>query len=141
MPAKRISDSGVSFIIEFEGFSSRSFWDSQQWSIGYGTKASGRGETITRAQAKIDLLKELAIPGRWLDRNINTDLNQNQIDALISFGYNLGTGALTRLKFDINGRRFSRVASRMLSFNHADGEVNAGLTRRRRAESKLFLKG
>lgn len=61
--------------------------------------------------------------------------NQNEIDALVSFAYNIGSiKGLTA-----NGTRSrSTIAKKMLEYNKAGGRVYRGLTRRRTAEKKLF---
>ena len=61
--------------------------------------------------------------------------NQNEIDALVSFAYNIGSiGGLTA-----NGTRSrSAIAVKMMEYNKAGGRVYRGLTRRRTAEKKLF---
>lgn len=62
--------------------------------------------------------------------------NQNEIDALVSFAYNIGSiDALTA-----NGTRSrATIAAKMLQYNKAGGKVLNGLTRRRKAERELFL--
>ena len=62
--------------------------------------------------------------------------NQNEIDALVSFAYNIGSiKQLTN-----NGTRSKKeISTAMLKYNKAGGKVYRGLTRRRVAEQKLFL--
>ena len=62
--------------------------------------------------------------------------NQNEIDALVSFAYNIGSiDGLTA-----NGTRSrATIAAKILEYNKAGGKVYRGLTRRRKAERKLFL--
>lgn len=62
--------------------------------------------------------------------------NQNEIDALVSFAYNIGSiDGLTA-----NGTRSrATIAAKILEYNKAAGKVYRGLTRRRKAERKLFL--
>ena len=89
-------------IASFEGCSLKAYKDvAGVTTIGYGTimyrdgKRVQMGETITQEQAN-DLLhwqiylKEVAVAR--LTRNVQ--LSQNRFDALVSFAYNLGIGAL-----------------------------------------------
>lgn len=64
--------------------------------------------------------------------------NENQFSALVSFAFNCGAG---NLKILVQGRSAAVVAEKMLLYNKANGKVLAGLTRRRKAERELFLKG
>ena len=64
------------------------------------------------------------------------DFNQNEIDALVSFAYNIGSIK----QLTANGTRSrATIASKMLQYNKAGGRVCNGLTRRRKAERALFL--
>ena len=65
-------------------------------------------------------------------------LSQNQFDALVSFSYNCGAGNLKKL---VTGRTLPEIADAMLLYNKAGGKVYDGLTRRRKAERELFMKG
>ena len=68
-------------------------------------------------------------------------IHQNQFDALVSFTYNCGKGALktsTLLK-KLNQGDIQGAAQEFLRWNKASGQVLAGLTRRRTAEMELFL--
>jgi len=138
--AGRVSESGLDFIKRQEGFAPVAKWDFKQYSVGYGTK--GRpGERITPEEAEARLREEVGKVSDWLDRNVKVPLSQEQHDALVSFGFNLGTGNLEKLLDDINAGNFERVAERMLSFNKAGGRTLPGLVRRRQEEAMMFLSG
>ena len=62
--------------------------------------------------------------------------NQNELDALVSFCYNIGS--IKQLTAD-GTRSKAVVASKILQYNKAGGKVYRGLTRRRKAERELFL--
>ena len=67
-------------------------------------------------------------------------LTSAQFDALTSFTFNLGAGALaesTLLK-KLNARDYAGAQKEFGRWVHAGGEVLAGLVRRRAAEAKLF---
>src|SRR5690606_13044571 len=128
------------FIKLQEGFAPVAKWGFKQYSVGYGTK--GRpGERITPEEAEARLQEEAGKVSDWLDRNVKVPLSQEQHDALVSFGFKLGTGNLEKLLDDINAGNFERVAERMLAFNKAGGRTLPGLVRRRQEEAMMFLSG
>ena len=127
----------------FEGFKAKAYWDTDHWSIGHGTRASGRDATITLEQANIELSKELNKSRAAVIRHqekYNYDWSDNQVDALSSFVFNLGAGGLSKLTDD--GTRGDEIISqKILEYNTSDGKVLAGLTKRRKSEAKLFTQG
>ena len=69
--------------------------------------------------------------------------SQNQFDALVSFTYNLGAGNLrssTLLRKHKAGNH-AGAAREFVKWNRAGGRVLRGLTRRRKAEAKLYRSG
>lgn len=73
------------------------------WTIGYGTirypngDKVKEGDIITKAQAEEYLWYEVNNKCHVINSLIkNVTLNQNQFDALVSFVYNLGAGALEK---------------------------------------------
>jgi hypothetical protein len=94
--------------------------------------------TITKAKAEEWL--EAALDKIYLPLVTKYDSkyhwNQNELDALVSFAYNIGSiDQLTA-----NGtRNRAQIAKKMLEYNKAGGKIYAGLTRRRKAERALFL--
>ncbi|KAL2817911.1 lysozyme-like domain-containing protein [Aspergillus cavernicola] len=72
-------------------------------------------------------------------------LNDNQYGALVSWCYNVGTGAVANstLVSRLNaGEDPDTVAEEELpKWKYSNGEVSAGLLRRREAEVELFLTG
>jgi len=70
-------------------------------------------------------------------------VNQRQFDALVSFAYNCGSGALkgsTLLKRVNANPQDPAIKDAFLMWNRADGKVLNGLTRRRNAEYSLYIK-
>lgn len=109
--------------------------------IGNGTDLKHElNRTITIEEA-VDLLKvDLRKFERGVSRYINVPISQNQVDALVSFAYNLGNGTLQRstLRQKLNRGEMDSAAQEILKYNKAGGQVLKGLTRRRQAEYKLF---
>jgi len=147
-----ISRKCVDLVKQFEGLSLKAYPDpatgGEPITIGYGSTryANGDkvklGEVITLQEAERLLTNDLerrfkAVSG-WFPANIS----QNQIDALISFCYNVGIGAYEkstlRKKVWANPNDLS-IKNEFLKWNKAGGKVMKGLTRRREAEAQLYF--
>jgi lysozyme len=146
--AYRTSRAGIDLIKAFEGLKLRAYPDpgtgGAPWTIGYGTtEGVGPGMIITGSQAEILFRRELARVEREVNRLVRVPIDQNMFDGLVSFSYNAGTGALRRstLLKKLNAGDIRGAADQFLRWNRAGGRTMAGLTRRRRAERELFLRG
>lgn len=144
----KVSNAGINLIKEFEGCHLTAYQDEVGvWTIGYGITNSDRSITGTTIKRGIKISQATA--EKWLEESLNRkylpkvmkydtryNWNQNEIDALTSFAYNIGSiDQLTA-----NGSRSrDTIAKKMLEYNKAGGTVYRGLTRRREAERKLFL--
>lgn len=140
---KRVGQAGINLIKEFEGCRLTAYkCPAGVWTIGYGhTAGVKRGMTITQAQADKYLVEDCQKFADYVDNKayvpFTNQLNSNQRDALISFAYNCGPGSLKTL---CEKRDISQVAAALLLYNKANGQVLAGLVRRRQAERDLFNK-
>jgi len=129
----------IDSVKQWEGFSSGSFDDYKQTSIGYGTKGKP-GETITKAEADKRLTSELETHAARVDAQIaksGIKLNQNQRNALISFDFN--TGEIEKL---MTSKSAEEIARRLPTWNKVTegGKlvVNQGLINRRKKELEMF---
>lgn len=146
--SKRVSQSGVSMIMGFEGFRTRSYDDGVGvWTIGYGTTRYPDGSKVkpnqvcTAIQAQDYLKHDLIEFEDTVNGSVKVPLNQNQFDALVSLTYNIGSGAFkdsTLLK-RLNEGNYQEAADQFLRWNKAGGRVLDGLVKRREAERKVFL--
>jgi lysozyme len=141
----RVSEAGAELIAGFEGFVGHPYRDAVGvWTIGFGhTHGVGPGSRpITRQQALELLRRDLDSEyGRPVNA-LGLPLNQNQFDALVSFVYNCGPGAIaasTTIGKRLRARDWRGAADALLAWDKAGGRVLLGLTRRRRAERSLFL--
>lgn len=145
----KISDNGISFIIASEGEVLTAYKDSAGiWTIGVGhIEGVKKGDVITHEQSRAFLLSDLRKSEAAVNDLVKVELNQNQYDALVSFTFNLGRGALgssTLLKL-INKRQFLSAAGQFAAWNKATDPrtkkkvVVEGLSKRRAREEKLFL--
>lgn len=139
----KISDAGLDLIKRFEGLRLTAYQDSADvWTIGWGhTKTAHKGMQITEAQAKQLLREDLAWAEKAVTDAVTVPLNQNQFDALVSFTFNVGAGALkksTLLKL-LNNRDYAGAANQLSLWVNAGWKPLAGLKTRRAAEQALFL--
>mgnify|MGYP000930758996 CR=1 FL=1 len=143
--AKTTSSNGIKLIKQFEGCKLTSYkCPSGVWTIGYGhTSGVKKGQKISQAQADKFLKSDLKTFENAVNSAVKVPLNQNQFDALVSFAYNCGSGALkmsTLLK-ELNKKNYAGAAKEFLKWNKSNGKVLNGLVKRRAAEKELFLKG
>lgn len=142
----KIGKLGIDLIKDFEGCKLTSYQCSAGvWTIGYGHTGSDveQGMTIAPEQAEALLRKDLNKFETGVTTLVKVSLNQNQFDALVSFAYNCGLGALkesTLLK-KVNAKDFTQASQEFLKWDKCNGKSLPGLTRRRKAEQTLFNKG
>ncbi|MEB3342783.1 glycoside hydrolase family protein [Okeania sp.] len=119
--------------------------------IGYGTTRypDGQkvrlGDRISERNAEAYLRYECSKTARELTKLITVPVNQNQFDALVSFSYNVGTGAFqgSTLRSKLNQGDYRGAANEFSRW--VNGVVNGvfqplpGLVSRRADEQRLFL--
>ncbi len=140
----RTSATGINLIKHFEGFSATPYkCPANYLTIGYGhvIKPSESFAELTKQQAEALLRADLQSFEGSVVRLITTPLRQNQFDALVSFAYNLGAGALQRstLRQKVNRLEHHSAAAEFLRWVYAGGRRLNGLVVRRQAESVLYL--
>lgn len=145
---KKISDKCLNLVKEFEGCKLTACRDEVGvWTIGYGITNTDRSITGKLIHKGMKISKDTA--EKWLRESLikkylplvlkydkQYNWNQNELDALVSFCYNIGS--IKQLTAD-GTRSKAVVASKILQYNKAGGKVYRGLTRRRKAERELFL--
>lgn len=128
----------VDFIKQHEGFSAKAYWDYKQWSIGYGTKATSADEVITQADAEARLRREIAKADKFVT-DFAPGLPKGAHQALLDLTYNAGPGwEQGSLGRAVKAEKWDTVKADILLYNHAGGQVNEGLTKRRQAEVEMF---
>lgn len=80
-----------------EGFAPQSFWDNDQWTYGYGTKAAGPGKFISKEEALKVLIArtDLAIDD-FYDIYAGCVMSEVREQALVNMAFNLGETKLRR---------------------------------------------
>ena len=150
----RLSDSGVDFIARFEGFRDRLYDDpAGHCTIGFGHlvhrgRCDGSEPTelragITRRRAAELLRADAGVAVAAVRDNVRVDLSQPQFDALVSFAFNVGAGALRRssLVERLNAGGHDAVPAQLRRWVNAGGRKLPGLVARRDAEVRLFTTG
>jgi GH24 family phage-related lysozyme (muramidase) len=139
----KINANGLLLLKSFEGLRLESYLDAVGiWTIGYGTTANVvQGMRISQAQAEAFLMRDLATFEQTIASTVKVPLNSDQLSALVSFTYNVGSTAFaesTLLQL-LNKNDYIGAADQMLRWNKGDNLELPGLTRRRQAERSLFL--
>lgn len=141
----KTSQAGIAFITKEEGEVLHVYKDQ----VGVPTIGVGHAlktgleypNGITHEQAMTLLQQDLARFEDTINGHVTVTLTQNMFDALSSFTFNLGSGALsgsTLLKL-LNQGLFEQAADEFPKWCHAGGQVNQVILNRRKREQKLFL--
>jgi lysozyme len=142
---RRITKEGLELIKSFEGLRLETYLcPANIPTIGYGSTGSHvkMGMKITETEAEDLLIEDLERFEVGVEKLCKVQLSDNEFSALVSFSFNVGLGALeksTLLKVLNSGDKVG-AAPQFLRWNKAGGKVLNGLTKRREAEMKLFLK-
>ncbi|MBI2718151.1 MAG: lysozyme [Rhizobiales bacterium] len=148
----KTAEAGRDLIKLAEGLALKAYPDpathGEPWTIGYGhTSRAGApavhaGMTITAIDAERILIADLAVFEAAVMKALIRQPSQNQFDALVSLCFNIGAAnfAHSHLIQFFNAGSLARAANAFLNWDHANGHVMPGLTKRRRAERNLFLK-
>ena len=101
-PPMTSSDDFIEVLKKMEGFHGVAYWESSQWTIGYGTRCPEGKETyytkdnpMTEEEAvellRQELLKHETVVNNFAEK-YELEFTQNQFDALVSLSYNCGSG-------------------------------------------------
>ncbi len=141
---RHITQNGIDLIKRFEGFSRTVYFCPAGYpTIGYGHVVKPYEDFsagIDEVQAEELLRQDAVIAERAVLRLISVPLTDGQFDALVSFTYNLGGGALQRstLRRKINREEHAEVPEQFMRWVWAGGRKLKGLIRRREAEAGFY---
>lgn len=144
---RHVTEEGLNLIKQFEGFSPTIYICPAGYpTIGYGHVVLAHEQDqfaagITQAEATEILRKDVRTAERGVLRLIAVPLTDGQFDALVSFTFNLGAGALQRstLRRKVNRGEHESVPAELLKWVWAAGKRLPGLVRRRRAEALAYF--
>lgn len=142
----RISQRGLDLIKKYEGFSSTPYYcPAGKKTIGYGHVIKEGEKSLCKVeldqeQAEMLLLQDVAIILNRINVLNIFGLNQNQVDALASFIYNIGLYAFeksTLFKL-LQSDDLSGCGKQFQRWTYANGRKLPGLEARRVSEAALF---
>lgn len=150
MSEMKVSDAGLSFVMRWEGTVLKPYKDvAGIWTIGCGhvIKSGESFEEITMAQAMQLLRSDMSLAEAGVNKSVKVPLTQSMFDALCSFAFNVGTGALasSSLLKKLNVQDYAGAADGLLAWckvrDPKTGQMvsNTGLLNRRTSEKQLFL--
>lgn len=151
----KIPQQAIDLIKEFEGFSAKAYYDpltnSLPITIGYGStrRRDGTrfmiGNSVTQAEAEdllayqleTDYIPSLSKIPYW------NEMNDEMKSALISFGYNLGSGFYGSSDFGtitrhLKDKLWKNVPDALMLYVNPGTNVTEGLRRRRKSEGILW---
>ncbi len=137
---------GISLTEQFEGCALSAYQDQVGvWTIGYGHTSPDVkcGLTITQDMAESFLAQDVACAAACVNKLVTIQLSQPEFDALVDFVFNVGSGgfASSTLLKKLNSGDTAAAATEFDKWDHAGGQVVAGLLRRREAEMTMFDAG
>lgn len=141
-----VSDAGIELIRKYEAYKSAAYLcPAGVWTIGWGTtRVNGHpvkpGMTCTKDQAEAWFRADIADFERCVSSAVTVDVTQDMFDALVSFTYNVGCGALrdSTLLRKLNAGDVEGAAAEFDRWNKGGGKVLPGLVARRSEERALF---
>lgn len=148
----KISQNGINLIKKFEGVRSRPYrCPAGLWTVGVG-HLIGDGKQLpdsynrsfTENEIDAILRKDLARfeRGVVMQFPMSYRFTQGMFDALVSFSFNLGLGALQRSTVRSALLRYDKVkaSESLLKYCRAGGKILKGLQLRRQEEYKLLMR-
>ena len=139
----------VEFTEGWEGFANSASDDGfGNLTIGYGTtsaanpNATAQG-TCTEAEAEEWLKEEMNSVASAIQGKLGSvSLTQNKFDVLCDMGYNMGSDGFSGL-IDLitSGASDSAIVEKIKNYNHANGAVVSGLSKRCNARADIWTKG
>lgn len=114
------------------------------YTIGYGHYGADvrKGQKISSKRATEILEQDLEKFEKVVNGAVRVSLTQSMFNALVSFTYNVGAGALkssSLLKY-LNKKEYTKASNEFSKWTKCGGVVLAGLVKRRAKEKKEFLR-
>jgi len=138
------SQAGINFIKRWEGYSPKAYRDIVGVeTIGYGhvIRHGEHFSTLTESEATKLLCRDLERFEAAVESLVEIELNSSENDALVSFCFNLGRGALAKstLLKKLNDGDREGAAKEFPKWCRANGKLVQGLLNRRNEEAEMFL--
>jgi lysozyme len=145
----KLDDNGYKLICEFEGLSLKPYLCSAKVpTIGYGNTYYPNGRKVTLLDDPItkeyafEIYKEVADRfAKKVNAMLQTEVTQNQFNALVSFNYNTGALSTSTLLKKVNANANDKtIESEFKKWVRAGGKVVKGLVIRRQKEAEVYFK-
>lgn len=141
----KTSPEGLALIADLEGCRLRPYQCSAGvWTSGIGhTAGVVPHDDITEQQAAANLVSDVLATERRLAVCVPVEMPQPVYDALVSFAFNVGTGAACRstLVSYLKRRQWYQACDQLTRWVFIDGVRSPGLDNRRQRERAYCLKG
>lgn len=140
----KISEKGIEFIIKEEGEVLTAYLcPAKVLTIGVGHtgKDVKPGMKISKERSRELLKSDLVRFENSVNRSVKVNLAQNQFDALVSFAFNVGSGAFetsTLLKKINASAPIEEIEEQFRRWNRGGGKILPVLKARREREIKLY---
>lgn len=131
---------GINLIKKYEGCRLEAYLcPGNVWTIGWGHTATVKpGMKITQDEADRLFLQDIKRYSEAVNQyQWKFNFNQNQFDALTSFAYNCGIGALANVMNCCSTKE--EIAAECKLYNKGAGVILPGLVKRREEEYQLFM--
>jgi GH24 family phage-related lysozyme (muramidase) len=140
-----IPASFVGAIKQTEGYDARPRWDVKQWTVGFGTRASGPDERVDPAQAEARFNTEISKAAKIVD-SVNPNLDAGTRAALTSLTFETGDSWVrSGLGEKVRAGDMNAARETFLQYNkvQSDGglQVDPGVAARRAREASWFGRG
>lgn len=139
-----LGSKGIELIKKYEGCRLKAYKavpTEVYFTIGWGHYGADvkEGQVISQEQADKMFLEDVKVYSNAVNQYQDKyNFTQNQFDALTSFAYNCGIGALGNVMSVCNTK--TQIAEECKLYNKGGGAVLEGLVKRREEEYKLFVK-
>lgn len=139
------SPDGLALIADLEGCRLRPYQCSAGvWTSGIGhTAGVVPRRDITERDAAVDLVADVLNVEKRLAACVPVQMPQPVYDALVSFAFNVGSGAACRstLAYHLKQQQWRRACDQLTRWVFINGVKSAGLEKRRLRERAYCLKG
>ena len=143
--AVKTSDAGLALLSNLEGCRLNPYQCSAGvWTSGIGHTAGVKpAQAITEHIAAQNLISDVLMTERAVDKCMSVAMPQPVYDAVVSFAFNVGTGATchSTLAVFINKGEWDKACQQLPRWVFVNGVKSGGLINRRAAELNHCLKG
>jgi len=129
-----VEERAFEFIVQFEWFYDKPYWDYKQWSCGYWMRCSKNTTWITKEKSKWFVIERIKL---IRSKNNLEKYNDNMGVALISFIYNIWHAPVW-MDCYIKNNYTNALKNMMRKYSYAWGKYMRWLANRRNAETNLF---